>query len=569
MNRQLVPRTMVLALILGFSSTPVFAEGEPVRLAAVARFDLMADAQVHAIDGGRVISGNGSIGRMNWVSESEQTRGYTVNFPVTHLGWRPLAVRFVPVQSGTVTLTLMGPFEEASKGVVYRQEVLWDDLRVEGSVLADGGFEAPAGARVTVWQSGGGAVVAQSAGVTAVQGTHYARTWHNQTLSTSLPVVGGRPVVIRLEARAVRIDGLRDMKPIASRSTPAHRAARRFLRGANLGNGLESPPGQDWGGHYTPEDLRLMKLEGFDHVRIPVGWQHYTGPAPEFSIEPEIFAKADKLVSAGLAEGLGVMINIHHFDDFTSHPREQTPRFLAMWRQIAKHYAEAPEALVFELLNEPRDAATTEVINPIYAAAIREIRQIAPGRTIVVGPGRWNSISELPKLLLPDDDENLIVTVHNYDPFYFTHQGADWTGPDTKVTGILFPGPPARRLVPDPALKVNSWVMSWINTYNTEPMATNPSSSLAFQGAVDQAKEWSEYYGRPIHVGEFGCFTKADPVSRANYYRAFRDSAEKANIGWAIWDWNAGFHYWNDKTGKAEPGMHEALFGNTASRTIR
>ena len=46
----------------------------------------------------------------------------------------------------------------------------------------------------------------------------------------------------------------------------------------------------------------------------------------------------------------------------------------------------------------------------------------------------------------------------------------------------------------------------------------------------------------------------------------FRESAEKAGIGWAIWDWKAGFHYWNDKTGKPEPGMHEALFGRLVDR---
>ncbi len=90
---------------------------------------------------------------------------------------------------------------------------------------------------------------------------------------------------------------------------------------------------------------------------------------------------------------------------------------------------------------------------------------------------------------------------------------------------------------------------------------------MAFQGSIDQAKEWSEYYGRPIHVGEFGCFTTADPVSRANYYRAFREAAEKAKIGWAIWDWKAGFRYWNEKTGRPEPGMHEALFGKSPSGT--
>ena len=86
--------------------------------------------------------------------------------------------------------------------------------------------------------------------------------------------------------------------------------------------------------------------------------------------------------NAGLREGLAVLINIHHFDDFTSNPKEQTPRFLAIWRQIAEHYSKAPAGLALELLNEPKDAATTEVINPIFAEAIRQIRRIDPKRTI-------------------------------------------------------------------------------------------------------------------------------------------------------------------------------------------
>ena len=104
--------------------------------------------------------------------------------------------------------------------------------------------------------------------------------------------------------------------------------------------------------------------------------------------------------------------------------------------------------------------------------------------------------------------------MHSYEPFYFTHQGATWSGPDTKVTGIIFPGPPRTPLVPDPKLKVNKWVLDWVERYNTEPTATNPSGPSTIQAAVDKAREWSEYYGRPIHIGEFGCFTTADPASR-------------------------------------------------------
>jgi len=560
---------VAVLLLLAPTPAPALADGEPVKLAVEARFDLSADARARSIDRGEVTAGNGTVARKNWVDASEQPRGYTVSFPVTHLGWRTLAVRFTPERDGVVTLSLMGPFQEAANGLIFRQEVLWDDLRAEGATLLEGGFEPRPAERGRGWQSGGGVIVGQSADAPAVEGSHYARTWHNQTLFTNLEMTGGRPVTIRLNARSVRPADLVEMKRIASRSTPAHLAARRYLRGANLGNFLEVPPGQNWGARYTPEDLRLIRREGFDHVRIPVGWHHYTGPGPEFRIRPEIFARVDRLASAGLREGLGVIVNIHHFDQFTSNPTDQTPRFLAIWRQVAQHYAQAPRELALELLNEPKDAATTEVVNPIFAETILLIRRIDPDRTIFLGPGKWNSISELPNFRLPDNDYNLIVTVHNYEPLYFTHQGVNWSGPDTKVTGILFPGPPSRPLVPDPALKLNPWVLDWIKAYNIEPTATNPCSPKAFQGAIDQAQEWSEYFGRPIHVGEFGSVMRADPASRAHYCRAFRQAAEKASIGWAVWAWTADFHYWDAKTGRPEPGMHAALFGTSVPGAIK
>jgi endoglucanase len=544
-------------VLLGFAPAIASSGAEPVKLASTARFDLSADAQAGSLGDGRLLERDGSIARMNWIPEAERSRGYTVSFPVNHLGWRAAAVRFTPARSGIVTLSLMGPWEEASPGVLYRQEILWDDIRVEGGALGDGSFESAPG--TTGWD-GGGAVVSQTSAVRAIQGTHYARTWHNQFLYSTMKVTGGRPVTVRLSSRAVRPENLREMKRIVGRDTPAHRAARRYLRGANLGNGLEVPPGQNWDVHYTPDDLRIIRAEGFDHARIPIGWNHYTGPAPEFRIRPEIFSRVDELVDAGLRQGLGVLVNIHHFDDFTTDPKAQTEKFLAIWEQIARHYRKAPEGLALELLNEAKDAATTDVINPIFAEAIRRIRAIDPNRTIFVGPGKWNSIGELPQLRLPDDDENLIVTVHSYEPFYFTHQGATWAGPDTKVTGILFPGPPDRRLVPDPNLKLSRGVTDWLQRYNTEPRAINPSSPHAFLGAIAQAREWSEYYGRPIHIGEFGCLATVDRASRGNYYRTFREAAERAGIGWAIWDWRAGFRYWDEKANRPEPGMNKALF---------
>jgi endoglucanase len=362
---------------------------------------------------------------------------------------------------------------------------------------------------------------------------------------------------------AAEQNGAPSAERASAHGTPAYRAAKQFMRGANFANFLEVPPGQGWAVHHTVADLKFVRAEGFDHIRLPVGWHHYTGPAPEFKLSDDIFGKVDDIVSNATALGLSVIINIHHFNEFTSNPPAYTDQFCAIWRQVAAHYASAPPGVAFELLNEPKDAATTVVINPIYAQAIAVIRQTNPRRTIFAGPGRWNSPSELVNFRLPENDDNIIVTLHCYEPFHFTHQGANWAGPDQRVTGIQFPGPPKEPLVPDPDLRLSPGTLNWIRRYNTLPAGTNPSSPQAFGGLVEKAKAWSRQSGRPIHFGEFGAYTKADPQSRAHFYAAFRQAMDDAGMGWAIWDWKSGFNYWDPKTHQPLPGMRRALFPNS------
>jgi endoglucanase len=209
-------------------------------------------------------------------------------------------------------------------------------------------------------------------------------------------------------------------------------------------------------------------------------------------------------------------------------------------------------------LNEPNGAATTAILNPIYAEAIRLIRLSNPTRSVFLGPSQWNSIPELSNLRLPDTDTNLIVTVHCYDPFLFTHQGATWTGSDTATTGLLFPGPPPVPLAP--AAGIGSWASNFIASYNSLPTAGNPCSLLAFKAKLQFAKQWSDYYGRPVHIGEFGAYIVAAATSRARFYSDFRSVAENLGLGWAMWDWKAGFRYWDDSLGQPAPGLPAAMF---------
>ena len=80
------------------------------------------------------------------------------------------------------------------------------------------------------------------------------------------------------------------------RATPAYQAARWFQRGVNLGDYLEA--NRNWRQiTVSAGEIARMKREGFDHVRVPVGWHQYAGPGPEFKLDPEIFSLVDFVVS--------------------------------------------------------------------------------------------------------------------------------------------------------------------------------------------------------------------------------------------------------------------------------
>ncbi len=86
-------------------------------MAATARFDLSGDSRTAPLKTVACSRETVRSRRMNWVPSWNSHGDTRSACQVTHVAWRSLAVEFTPGRSGTVTLTLMGPWEEASKGV--------------------------------------------------------------------------------------------------------------------------------------------------------------------------------------------------------------------------------------------------------------------------------------------------------------------------------------------------------------------------------------------------------------------------------------------------------------------
>lgn len=211
-------------------------------------------------------------------------------------------------------------------------------------------------------------------------------------------------------------------------------------RGINLAGDFEVTPRRSWGTPIQDDFFPLVAERGFDHVRIPIRWNAYTGSAPDHRIDEGFFAEVDRLVDLAEWNDLGIVLDVHFFEELDADPAGERGHFLAIWEQIAERYEDRPNTVVFELLNEPVGVFDDrpELWNELAADAVDVIRRTNPTRTLIIGPVSWNHASRLPDLELPDDP-NIVVTIHTYDPFEFTHQGAVFVDPQPP-TGVRWSG---------------------------------------------------------------------------------------------------------------------------------
>jgi endoglucanase len=213
-------------------------------------------------------------------------------------------------------------------------------------------------------------------------------------------------------------------------------AANKLLARTVNYSGLEAPNEGEWGPKLEEAGFEAIKTAGFTAIRLPVKFSNHADAAAPYKLEPTFLARVDWAVQNASKRGLAIIIDLHHYNGLTLSPEANKARFLGLWNHIATHYKNQPQNVIFELLNEP-EGKLEPFWNEYAAAALAEVRKTNPNRTVIIGPTGWNSADKLVDLKLPNDS-NLIVTFHNYTPFEFTHQGADWVNP-VPPTGTVWP----------------------------------------------------------------------------------------------------------------------------------
>ena len=258
----------------------------------------------------------------------------------------------------------------------------------------------------------------------------------------------------------------------------------------------------------APRHFALIKQAGFDHVRINLH------PFRDGALD------ADEVVSdawletvawatdAAVGSGLAVVLDVHEYEAMGRGPTGHRQQLLDTWARIASRFRQAPPQVAYELLNEPNGALTVSLWNDYLRDTLAVVRAADPTRTVIVGPARSNRIAALDELVLPEADRNLIVAVHYYLPFRFTHQGAPWAGLEDQV-GVRWRGTPAQR--------------------------------EAISADFARAQAWAVAHDRALYLGEFGAYEAAPLVDRVAWTSFVAREAERLGWSWAYWQFDGDF----------------------------
>jgi endoglucanase len=290
-----------------------------------------------------------------------------------------------------------------------------------------------------------------------------------------------------------------------------------MARGINMGNMLEAPLEGDWGPAFDPSWPALVKAAGFTTVRLPIRWSNHASVDASAVLDPTFLARVDFVLASLQASGLKVILDMHHYrqldgDGLDVHevgvdPSVVQARAISIWKQVAAHYANQPDSVIFGLYNEPhgiQDATGTAPWNKLYPKLLAQVRATNPTRVVIIGPAYWNNPSAL-ATFTPSTDQNVITEIHDYEPYPFSSQGTYGT---TYPLGTAF----------DAA-----------------------TMTLPFTAALDVALNWSKAHGFPMFVGEFGSNIAAPAASRVAYATMARTALESRSMPWTAWNFDSDF----------------------------
>ncbi len=296
--------------------------------------------------------------------------------------------------------------------------------------------------------------------------------------------------------------------------------------GVNIGNTLENTASWEtgWGNPpITKAFIDHVASLGFKTVRLPVAWDTY---AENGRIDREKLERVGEVADWITSAGMFCVINIHwdggwidsgdkkRFGKaFHTFSPEADRKFRSYWSQIARHFADRDQRLIFEAFNEEShfdgagsdsDAyAALEQVNQAFIDTVRATGSNNARRLLIIA-GYTTDIDKTATdmFIVPRDTvaNKLLLSVHYYTPWPFAGMTKDESWGKMRQT--------------------------WGTAEDVAELRRN----------FDKMEDFAKRKDIPVFVGEFGAANSKDPRSRAKWMASVALTAQSRGMIPVLWD---------------------------------
>jgi endoglucanase len=286
---------------------------------------------------------------------------------------------------------------------------------------------------------------------------------------------------------------------------------------------------------FNEDDIIFLRKAGASVIRIPLNYRHFEDDAAPFKYKESGFNRLDQVLRQCENHGLYVILdlhsaqgwqNVHWHSDNASRisifwtVSSYQDRYVALWQEFARRYANRPVIAGYDILNEPCSnndigdypwniysnyTPRWERINSVFRRVVSEIRKI-DSRHIIFLEG-----DDYAKQFLGFDkpfDDNLAYSSHNYT-----------------VPGFG-PGPYPDAMTPR---------TSAANGSEAWDLARQERFFLDAEGT-----RFTQQHDVPLWVGEFGSAYNGPPEEQPDRLRALDDQIgifERNEAHWTTWNY--------------------------------
>lgn len=213
-----------------------------------------------------------------------------------------------------------------------------------------------------------------------------------------------------------------------------------LLRGMAFGNLV-------WDDRFSPElhhsevDLERVSALGMNAIRFYMNYKTFEDDAAPYTYKNSGWEWIDKNIEWARKNGVFLILNMHvpqgGFQsrcegDALWNEQENQSRLASLWKAIASRYKNEPQIAGYDLLNEPIPVESVTHWTNLAQRIIDSIRSVDQNHLIITERaialdcdyGYSDENNNYPQIT----EDNLMYTVHLYDPYSFTHQLLDWAG---------------------------------------------------------------------------------------------------------------------------------------------